>query len=297
MEIKNIKDEIRIETLQVKGASIPEPVSAEEVSLEKVSFSRKGKLILNQIELNVRKGELLGLIGPNGAGKSTLLKLLMKVLAPTGGTIFLEGEELFNLSQKEVAQKVAFLPQSPSLESPFTCREVVLMGRYPHLGRFEAESERDRKIAEEAMERTRTAPFAERFITELSGGERQRVLLARTLAQEAKFLLLDEPTANLDPHHQLGVMDLAASLAKKGMAIVAALHDLNLAARYCHRLALLHRGDIVAVGKPEEVLTPQNLRSVYGIEAEVSIHSLTGSLLVTPLHVTVEGGTDSRSLS
>ena len=255
----------------------------EELVLDRVTFARHDRTILDHIQLQIGKGELVGLIGPNGAGKSTLLRLAMKVWAPTGGAVFLEGTDLLSLSQKDVARRVALLPQNPSLEHPFIGRDVVLMGRYPHLGRFERESSRDHELVDRAMARTHTTAFAGRLVTELSGGERQRLLLARTLAQEAACLLLDEPTANLDLHHQLGIMDLVASLATQGVAVLMALHDLNVAARYCHRLVLLHQGRIVAMGRPEEVLTPERLKLAYGIEVEVSLHPRTGRLLVVPL--------------
>ncbi len=259
------------------------------IAIEKVSLVRKGRRALHQIDLKVGRRELIGLIGPNGAGKSSLLKLLMNLLTPTDGAIFLDGKDLKAWSHRALAQRVAYLPQSPSLDSAFPCREVVLMGRYAHLGRFERESSRDFEIAQEAMRRTETSALADRPVTELSGGELQRVLLARTLAQEASTLLLDEPTANLDPQHQLGVIDLVASLVEKGISVVMALHDLHLAARYCHRLILLHQGEVIAEGTPRAVLTEQNLRRVYGIEAEIAMHPTLHYPVVTPLSVAPPG--------
>jgi iron complex transport system ATP-binding protein len=261
----------------------------EGITIQKVSLSRKGRPILRQIDLKIEGRELIGLIGPNGAGKSSLLKLLIKLLTPTDGAIFLDGKDLKEWSHRDLARRVAYLSQSPSLDSAFPCREVVLMGRYAHLGRFERESPRDYEIAREAMRWTATSALADRPITELSGGELQRVLLARTLAQEAKYLLLDEPTANLDPQHQLGMIDLVASLAEKGLSVVMALHDLHLAARYCHRLILLHHGEVIAEGAPQEVLTEQNLRRVYGIEAEITIHPTLHYPVVTPLSAVPPG--------
>lgn len=274
------------------------PHEREGTALEKVSFSRGKKGILNGIDLQIGKGEWVGLIGPNGAGKSTLLKLLIRTLIPASGTILLDGKPLAQWSRKGLARRVAFLPQSPSLESPFTCREVVMMGRYARLGRFEPESAKDYQIAEGAMEETKTAHFADRPVTDLSGGERQRVLLARTLAQvaqeigrppEAKLLLLDEPTANLDPQHQLGILDLLTSVVEKGVGILATFHDLNLAARYCRRLILIYQGRVIADGTPQEVLTEQNLREVYGIEAEVALHPTLHYPVVTPLSIASPG--------
>ena len=256
------------------------------MKIKSLSFSRNGRTVLNTIDLEIKKGEILGLIGPNGAGKSTLLKLLMKLLKPSGGSILLEGRPLANYKQQLLARRLAYLPQSPSPESPFTCLEVVLMGRYAGLKRFETLHKEDMRIAREAMVQTETADFAMRAITELSGGEMQRVLLARALAQGADYLFLDEPTANLDPHYQLGLLKVLDSLAKKKkVAVMLAIHDLNLAARYCQRLALLHKGSILADGPPESVLSPSTLQSVYRITAEVFRHQATAQLCVLPLWI------------
>ena len=262
---------------------------ADGILIEGVSLSRKGRPILNEINLRVGSRELIGLIGPNGAGKSSLLKLLVKLLIPTGGMIFIDGRDLKEWPQRDLARRVAYLPQSPSMESAFPSRDVVLMGRYAHLGRFERESARDHEIVREAMRRTATTALSDRLVTELSGGELQRVLIARTLAQEAAYLLLDEPTANLDPQHQLGVIDLVSSLVEKGLSVVMALHDLHLAARYCRRLILLHQGEVIAEGTPEAVLTGPNLRRVYGIEAEITRHPTLGYPVVTPLSIAPPG--------
>ncbi len=259
------------------------------IAVKKVSFSRGGKTVLKEIELTVGTNELIGLIGPNGAGKSTLLKLLAKLLIPAQGTILLEGRDLNGWDRRGLAKKVAYLSQRPSIQDPFPCREVVLLGRYAHLGRFERVSENDRRAAEGAMARTATTPLAERSITHLSGGELQRVLLARTVAQGAKLLLLDEPTANLDPRHQLGVMELVASLAQEERSVVMALHDLPLAARYCRRLVLISQGEIVADGPPQAVLTEENLRRVYGIEVEITTHPADGYPIVRVVSVIPEG--------
>lgn len=262
-----------------------EPAEMDGIAIRKVSLSRKGRRILNRIDLKIGARELIGLIGPNGAGKSSLLRLLMKLLMPTDGAIFLDGKDLKGWRHRDLARRVAYLPQSPSLDAAFPCREVILMGRYAHLGRFERESARDDEIVREAMRKTATSAFSDRPVTELSGGELQRVLLARTLAQEARTLLLDEPTANLDPQHQLGVIELVASLVENGISVVMALHDLHLAARYCRRLILLHQGEVIADGAPEAVLTGPNLRRVYGIEAEIAMHPALHYPVVTPLSI------------
>lgn len=257
----------------------------EEISVNKVSFFRNENPVLKNVDFQIKKGECVGLIGPNGAGKSTLLKLLVNILHPVEGEILLGGKNICDWTQQALSRRIAYLPQGISVGCSFSCREIVLMGRYARLGRFQRESPQDVKIAEEAMRQTETEAFSEKSITELSGGERQRVLIARALAQEASFLLLDEPTANLDLHYQLGLLDLVASLVKKNMTVIMAIHDLNLAARYCHRLLLLDQGRIVADGSAERVLTPDHLRNVYGIEAEVTRHQRTDQHWVVPLHL------------
>ncbi len=256
-----------------------------DMKLDAVSFSRGGKAVLSAIDLKIEKGEILGLIGPNGAGKTTLMKLMIRALLPSGGRISLDGKAIGDWPQKALARRVAYLPQGPVLDSPFTCEEVVLMGRYAHRGRFDPFSAADAAIVHKAMRQTETETLAERLITELSGGELQRVLLARALAQEADFLLLDEPTANLHPHYQLGLLDLVSALADAGSGVVLALQDLNLAARYCRRLALLHEGKIIALGPPEAVLTRDNLRKAYGIETALSRHPTTGQLWIVPIGI------------
>ncbi len=226
--------------------------------------------VLMGVDFGVRAGELVGLIGPNGAGKSTLLKLLGGQWSPTSGDILLEGRPLARFSARDIARRVAHVPQSTALSFPFTVREVVLMGRSPHLSRFQIESARDRAIAERALQATNAAYLADRLVTTLSGGEAQRIILARALAQEPKVLLLDEPTSNLDVKHQLEIMALARTQAhQQGLGVVAAVHDLGHAARYCDRLVLLVCGRIIADGAPDAVLTREKLRYAFGIEAQL----------------------------
>jgi len=258
----------------------------QDTRLQAVSFYRDHQKILTGIDLKIRPGELIGLIGPNGAGKSTLLKLLIKLLKPQAGEIYFEDRPLSGWKQHELAQRIAYLPQNPVSESAFTCKEVVLMGRYTRLSRFAVLSKKDEAAAMIAMRETGSAAFADRPFHALSGGEQQRVLLARALAQEAALLLLDEPTASLDLRYQLLLLELVQSLAKRGQAILIALHDLNLAARFCSRLILLHAGRIVADGLPEAVLTPEHLEGVYGVRTAVSSHAASNTLSVMPISVT-----------
>ncbi len=255
-----------------------------------ISMRWDGRSVLDRVSLQIRPGEFVGLIGPNGAGKTTLLRLLAKLLEPTGGVVLLEGTALTALSQRAVAKMVAVVPQATSTEFAFPALEVVLMGRHPHLGRFHAETAGDYRIAREAMTFTETLPFAERPVTELSSGERQRVIMARALAQQPQVLLLDEPTANLDLCHQIQVLDLVRRLVRGGLATVAALHDLELASRYCERLVLLKAGVVLADGPPAEVLTVKRLAEAFGVRASVSPNPLTGGLHISVLSAEPDGG-------
>lgn len=241
-----------------------------------VSLRLGGVLVLRSVSLTARPGEVTGLIGPNGAGKSTLLRILAGLMQPDSGSVSLGDVTLSDLNPRERARHISYMPQHDAVH-PFTALETVLMGRYTHLGRFELEGRRDRRIARDAMSRTETAEFESRQLDRVSGGERQRVILARALAQQADTLLLDEPSASLDLRHRLSIMETVRSEATdRGVAVVVALHDVSLAGTYCDRLAMLSRGRIVHEGAPASVLTVDNLRSVFGVETEVRIDDSTG---------------------
>ncbi len=241
--------------------------------------------ILQQVSFHLAAGELVGLVGPNGAGKSTLLRVLGGL--PVGeitGRVELLGKPLSAYSPREIARLVAHVPQATALDFPFTARDVVLMGRSPHLGRFQLEGERDRRVAERVMQATETLPFARRLVSTLSGGERQRVLIARALAQEPAILLLDEPTSNLDIKHQLALLEMVRDLAyREGLGVVAAIHDLPLAARFCDRIVLIAQGRVLAAGRPDQVFTPGRLAQVFGVEVSVEHEPATGHLRLVPL--------------
>lgn len=252
------------------------------LDLKDVKMSFDGRIVLEGIDLTLDPGELVGLIGPNGAGKSTLLRLIAKLIPPDRGAILLEGKKLREFSQRDVAKIVALVPQQAQLAFSFPVREVVLMGRYPHLTRFQAEGTEDFRTAEEAMMATDIVELAERPVTELSGGERQRVLLARALAQKPRLLLLDEPTAHLDLKYQLHALRLVRKLVAQGITALAAIHDLNLASRFCKRLVLLDRGRIRVTGTPWEVLTRDHLEAVYGVPVLIQGDPSRGPPLVVP---------------
>jgi len=238
--------------------------------------------ILIGVNFELAAGELVGLIGPNGAGKSTLLKVMSGLWPGARGQIELIERHLRSYRTREIARLVAHVPQTTNLDFPFTAREVVLMGRSPHLSRFQIESADDRAIAERAMQTTGTLQLAERLVNTLSGGEQQRIVIARALAQEPRILLLDEPTNNLDIKHQVGVLEMARALAREhGMGVIAAIHDLNLAARYCDRLTLMVGGQIIADGTPEAVLTPSRLSEAFEIGAQVYRDPFTGQIALS----------------
>ena len=246
-----------------------------------ISYSVDAKKLLDSVNLRAGRGQFLGLIGPNGAGKSTLLRALSGMLRSHEGEVRLEGVDASSLSSKEIARMLALVPQVAPETHGFTSLEVVLMGRYPHMGRFQIEGRADERIAMEAMQLTETEEFADRTLDTLSGGERQRVFVSRAFAQEPRVLLLDEPTANLDILHQLRVLNLIRGSINGGLTAIAAIHDLSMAARYCDRLALLSHGRVVAEGTPEEVLTPERVEAAYGVRAAIYRDPITDALAIS----------------
>lgn len=248
------------------------------INLKQVSFSYGDTPVLHHIDLLVQEGEMVALLGPNGSGKTTLIKLLSGVLRPTAGDIHLDGSVLSRMKRRQVAQRVAVVPQQFSMPFAFTVREVVLLGRTPFLSLFSDEGEQDHRVVQQAIERIGIAALKERFFNELSGGERQKAILAMALAQEPKILLLDEPTAHLDINHQVEILDLVKSLNREqGVTVIGAMHDLNLAALYFDRLLLLKEGRIFADGTPEKLLTVETIEEVFAASVHVTQHPLTKS--------------------
>jgi iron complex transport system ATP-binding protein len=227
---------------------------------------------------------VLGILGPNGSGKTTLLRLMAGTRVPTSGEVVLEGTPLHRCSRREIAQRIAVVPQETHLAFDYTVLEMVLMGRHPHLGLFELEGPHDFIIARDALRATGTASLEARQFNTLSGGEKQRVVIASALAQASDILLLDEPTASLDLGYQLDVATLIAKLnEKRGVTIAISTHDLNLAARVCHSLVLLRHGRVLAAGRTADVLTPDNIRALYDVSADVRRHEVSGRLIVVPV--------------
>ncbi len=249
-----------------------------------VSCSYGSVPVLDGITFNVERGTFTGVLGPNGSGKTTLVRCLSRVLKPRRGTVLLEDRDLYTENPRRVARKMAVVPQESDTAFSFTVAEVVLMGRFPHLKMFQKEGEKDFAAAARAMELTGTSHLAGRPVTALSGGERQRVVIARALAQEPEVILLDEPTSHLDINHQLEVLELLKRLSRQeNLTVICVFHDLNLAAQYCDRLIVMKEGRIFALGRPEEVLTPQNVRNVFGASVAVRRHPLSGRPLIAVL--------------
>ena len=270
----------------------------ELIKVDQVSFAYKTIEAVKDLSFSVATGEVFGLLGPNGSGKSTVVRLLSRVLTPRSGCVNLASQDLRTYSREELARQVAVVPQETAIELPFSVLEVVLMGRSPHLGRFGFERAEDLAIARRAMEQTGVGELAAREIHELSGGERQRVILARALAQEPRVLLLDEPTAFLDIKHQVEVYDLVKTLSRQnGLTVVVILHDLNLAALYCDRLALLKSGCLFCLGTPAQVLTYTNIKAVYETEVYIGLNDITGKVHILPLDAGTRHRLESQRLS
>jgi len=239
--------------------------------------------VLENIDFSARGGDFIGVIGPNASGKSTLLKSISKVLKPHTGVVLLNERDVYTFKSAEIAKNLAVVPQESVISFAFTALDVVLMGRTPHLNRFEMESTQDLIIAQKSMELTNTWYLAERPIDTLSGGEKQRIIIARALTQEPRVLLLDEPTDHLDINHQIEILDLIKRLSKeKEMVVVGVFHDLNIASQYCDRLILLHKGRIFAAGGAGDVLTGENIEKVYGVKVTVKQDDISGKLLIHP---------------
>ena len=238
------------------------------VSIAGLGLRRSDRWILQNVRIDIHPGMVVALVGPNGSGKSTLLRCMAGLWQPTEGSVLIEGRNIHDLPRTQVARCVTYVPQEARLDFEFTIREIVLMGRYSHRGRFDRDTDDDRRAAEDAMMRTDVLQLSERPVTQLSGGERQRVLIARSLATQAHVLLLDEPTANLDVDHALDVLELCRSLADEGRAVVIATHDLNAVCRYADQVALLDAGRLIALGNSSDVLTPDNLERAFHVRSE-----------------------------
>jgi len=266
-------------------------VGAMKIALSDVAFSYGSAEALRGVTFSIADGEMVALAGPNGSGKTTLLKCINRKLSVKGGAVLLEGTDVRELARRDLGRRIGVVPQMSGATMPFRVWEVVLMGRSPHLGRFEAVGKGDIEVAERALALVRADHLADRPITELSGGEHQRVIVARALAQEPKVLLLDEPTLHLDVAHQLELLELVRHLVnQRNLTVVMASHDLNLALRYSDMLLLLESGRVHAAGRPGDVLTVENLRKVYRIEARIHKDGTEGITSIVPVRPLPSGG-------
>ncbi len=248
------------------------------IDLDSVEVTINKKLIVEDVVMNADEGQFVGIIGPNGSGKSTLLKAVYRVLKPTAGAIYIDGTDIKECTLKESALKTAVVPQHSYSSFDFKVRDIVLMGRSPHKKSMEFDNDTDLSIADECLEKVGMTEFAERNFSSLSGGEQQRIVLARALAQQTKCMVLDEPTNHLDVKYQLQLMDVVKSL---GVTVLSALHDLNIAAEYCDKLYMMKAGHVYTYGTPEEVLTAENIKKVYDVDAIVETNPHTGRLSIT----------------
>lgn len=236
------------------------------------------KEIVKKVSLETSGNSFVALLGPNGSGKSTLLRSIYRVLKPSGGIILFDGKDSEELSNKKLAKDMAVVSQFNNLNFDFTVREIVMMGRTPHLNMFQTESSKDYEIVNTALEKVGMKHYGDRSYASLSGGEKQRIMLARAIAQEPKLLILDEPTNHLDVRYQLQILSIVKDL---GINVLAALHDLTLASQFCDYLYLLKDGEIDSQGKPEEVLTKEAIKRVYDIDCEILKAPNTNGLLIS----------------
>ena len=249
--------------------------SGYRLKVEGLSYAYGHADAVRDVSLRVKNGQFVGVIGPNGSGKSTVLKNVYRALHPKTGSIRLDGEDLFRMSYRKSARHMAVVGQENEVPFDFRVEEIVAMGRTPYKRFFDRDTAQDTALVHKALADMGMEGMAKRSYQELSGGEKQRVLIARALAQQSDFLVLDEPTNHLDIRCQLRIFDFIRSL---DATVLAAIHDLNLAALYCDYLFVLKKGRVVLEGTPEEVLTPEHIWDVYGVKSTVEVHPATGKL-------------------
>lgn len=256
---------------------------AERLNANQLSIGYSESIIVRDLNLTIPTGKITALVGANGSGKSTILKTMSRLMKPAGGSVLLDGKSIHSQSTKEVARQLAILPQNPTAPDGLTVSELVAYGRYPHQKGFGSLTSEDRRIVANAIEVTGMTAFGDRPIERLSGGQRQRAWIAMALAQETEILFLDEPTTFLDMAHQLEVLQLLQMLNdREGRTIIMVVHDLNHASRYAQHMVAIKSGTVISEGTPGEVMTPEVLRKVFGIEADIVEDPRTGLPLCLP---------------
>lgn len=256
-----------------------------------LDFGYPGRRVGSDVSLSLEAREVLCLLGPNGSGKTTLFKTLLGLLPRQGGRVLIDGTDVRQKKRDAVARLVSYVPQAHAAFFPFTVREIVLMGRTAHLGVFSSPSRRDHEIAQAAIERMRLAPLADSIYTRISGGERQLALIARAIAQDARIVVMDEPTANLDFGNQVRVMEHIQAVAKAGMGVLLSTHDPDQAFLCADRVAMLHQGGLARIGPPAEAITAESLRQLYGVDVEVTqVETGTGERRTTCIPLAPQRG-------
>ncbi len=253
------------------------------LEVKNISYAINDKKILKNISFECKKGEIIGIIGANGSGKTTLLKTLNAILEIGAGEILLNNKNIKKYEKKELSKKIAFMNQNTNPGFDFPCIDIVVLGRFPYLSRFQKYSKRDFEIAEKYMKITNTLEFKNKSILEISGGERQRVLFAKVLTQETDITLLDEPSSSMDMMFENELFKYVENMKKENKLVIAAIHNLRVAIKYCTRLILLANGEIIKIGSPQEVITKENLKKAYGVNAEIYQNENSGHLDFTIL--------------
>ena len=253
------------------------------IGCENISFSYGEKLVLDDISIQFEKGYLYGVLGPNGSGKTTFLKVLNGVLKSKYGKVKVDDKNIKKLTTREIAKKIAMVPQSTLINFDFFVKDIVMMGRYAHIGRFSRESNEDRKIVNEILRNLGLVELKNRSFKELSGGEQQKTIIARALAQQSKIILLDEPTTHLDINYQIELMELLKKYVKDGLIVIIVLHDINIATQFCDKIILIHQGEIKALGNVENTITKDNIKSIYNVDVIIRKNIFTNSIYVNPI--------------
>lgn len=256
------------------------------LEIKDLEFGYNENLVIKGVSFNIEKGKFISIIGPNGSGKSTLLKTINHLYNPTKGSILVDGININDMKKRDLAKKIALVPQDTVVDYDFTVEEIVLMGRHPYKSRFQKEDEGDYTVINESLEMTNTLKLKKRLITEISGGERQRVIIAKALAQKPSIILLDEPTSHLDINHQMDILNLLKRLNKEhGTTIILVIHDINLAARYSDEIILIDKGKISDMGKPEDIITSDNIENIYNLKVAIEKNKYTDTTYITPIEI------------